>query len=186
MKAIFGLGNIGERYSSTRHNVGFWFIDYILEKTGDSETGQEKHGGVVVVREIEGETVLFVKPTTLMNLSGNCVRDVVNFYKVPIENILVVHDDLDIPLGGCKMQLSKGPKGHNGLMDIERELGTKDFLRLRVGIENRTDFRFSGEDYVLGRFSEEESEVIRETFVSAWDMVLDSFIKGEETEERRN
>lgn len=186
MKVIFGLGNIGERYTSTRHNVGFRFIDYILGKTGGSETGQEKHGGIVVRREIKGETILFIKPTTLMNLSGNCVRDVVNFYKVPVENILVVHDDLDIPLGGCKMQVSKGPKGHNGLIDIEKKLGTNDFLRLRLGIENRRDPRFAGEDYVLGKFSKEETEVIRETIVSAGDMVLNSFIKGEETERRRN
>jgi len=186
MKVIFGLGNIGEEYMTTRHNIGFQFVDYVLKETGGSETGQKKHKGIIVRKEVGDETVLFVKPTTLMNLSGDCVRDLVSFYKVSMEDILIVHDDLDIPLGGYKMQISKGPKGHNGLIDIERKLGTKDFLRLRLGIENRTDIRFSGEDYVLGKFSKEEDLIIRETFVSVWEMMMSSFIKCEETEVQRN
>lgn len=179
MKIIFGLGNIGNKYSDTRHNVGFHFVDYAFLKLGDCETAKEERSGLVYKKMLGKEMVLLVKPTTLMNRSGDCVKAFVDYYKVLVENILVVHDDLDIPLGGYKMQYKKGPKGHNGLIDIENKLGTENFLRLRFGIENRKDLQCSGEDYVLGRFDNDELVTIRETFVSAWDMVLDKFILGE-------
>ncbi len=143
MKLVVGLGNIGEKYKNTRHNVGFMVIDE-LEKYKE-ELGK----------------VMLVKPTTFMNESGRAVSKVKNFYKIDLDDLYVVHDDLDLELGEYKIQKGVGPKVHNGVASVEEWLGSKEFWRVRVGVDNRKGSRVvSGEDYVLGKFNKVEIEVL--------------------------
>ena len=138
MKLIIGLGNPGEEYLNTRHNAGFLVAEK-LQKT--------KLPAGVVVR----------KPDTFMNESGVFVKKLVDQYKLDPSNLYIVHDDLDIPLGSYKIQLGVGPKDHNGVNSVESELGTKDFWRVRIGIDNRQpDDRIPGEEYTLQDFTETE------------------------------
>lgn len=142
MKLIVGLGNPGEKYKNTRHNTGFFVLDHLSLAPGE---------------------FVLAKPGTFMNESGEAVRELVQKHKISPENLLVIHDDLDIPLGAYKLQLAKGPKLHNGIASIEQNLGTKDFWRLRVGVENRNknqEAAVKGEKYVLSRFNKEELEIL--------------------------
>lgn len=142
MKLIIGLGNPREEYKDTRHNAGFLVAD-ALQKI--------KFPGSVVVR----------KSIVFMNDSGTCVNELIHQYKVDYPNLYIIHDDLDIPLGSYKIQFGVGPKDHNGVDSVETELGTKDFWRIRVGIENRDPGdRIQGEEYVLGDFTNEEKKVL--------------------------
>lgn len=147
MKLIVGLGNPGEKYKKTRHNVGFMVVDRL---SGDEEWASDKK-------------VLLVKPGKFMNKSGDKVARVKNFYKIDVDDIYVIHDDLDLKLGEYKIQKGIGPKVHNGISSVEERLGDKDFWRVRVGVDNRKgDRRMSGEDYVLGRFRKKEMEILVE------------------------
>ncbi len=167
MKIIFGLGNLENEYTGTRHNVGFMFLDYLKSVFKITESWEKGFLAEQVSTSFNGEKFLLVKPSTFMNLSGDCVGRYVGFYKLGLEDILVVHDDLDIPLGGSKLGLAKGPKVHNGVSDIELKLGSKDFWRLRIGIENRGNKNFAGKDYVLGRFTKDELEILNSSFEDA-------------------
>ena len=143
MKLIIGLGNPGEKYKNTRHNAGFLVAD-ALQKI--------KLPSGAIVR----------KSDVFMNDSGSFVKKLISKYpSIPVSSIYVVHDDLDIPLGSYKIQLGTGPKDHNGVNSVETELGTKDFWRVRVGIENREpDDRIQGEDYVLQDFTTDEKKTL--------------------------
>jgi len=144
MKIILGLGNPGEKYKNNRHNVGYMVIDEI--KTQKSKV----------------KNIVAVKTNTFMNQSGEFVRKFVEQYGVSLPNLWVIHDDLDIPLGSYKIQKGKGPKLHNGINSIEEKLGTDEFWRVRVGVDNRdTNDRILGEDYVLQDFSDEELGLLR-------------------------
>lgn len=167
MKVIFGLGNLENEYAGTRHNVGFMFLDFLTEGFSCPDSWERGFLGQQISTSVGGEKILLVKPSTFMNLSGDCVSRYVGFYKLGLEDILVVHDDLDIPLGGYKIGVAKGPKVHNGILDIERKLSSKDFLRLRIGIENRENKKFSGKDYVLGSFANDELEILKSSFKEA-------------------
>src|SRR3989344_269209 len=160
MKVIVGLGNHGEKYAKNRHNVGFMTIDRIKEFDGEVlKTGE----------------VILVKPQTFMNRSGEAVSQIVNFYKVPADDLIVVHDDLDIKLGEYKIQKGVGPKVHNGLTSIEERLGRTDFWRVRVGIDSRqpaADSRQSGEDYVLSDFSSDEEISINKIIKEIMDELV--------------
>ena len=165
MYLIVGLGNPGEDYEKTRHNAGFLFINKLA--------GKEKF---VVDRKMESETlkrgeIILVKPFTFMNDSGRAVRKIVDFYKLGIENVVIVHDDLDIAFGEYKIQKEKGPKVHNGIKSVEQYLGRTDFLRVRIGIDNRQPgvSYGTGADYVLSKMSKEELKEI--------DKSLDETIK---------
>lgn len=145
MKLIVGLGNPGEEYSETRHNVGYMFIDYI------SNLGKLPH------------EYRFLKPNTYMNNSGEEVAREMQYYRLSAGDIIVVHDDLDIPLGMWKHQVGVGPKLHNGVESVEKHVKTKDFVRIRVGIENRSE-KIPGDVYVLQRFNKEELEKLQVVF----------------------
>ena len=145
MKLIIGLGNPGEEYLNTRHNAGFLVAER-LQKT--------KLPAGVVVR----------KPDTFMNESGVFVKKLVDQYKLDPSNLYIVHDDLDIPLGSYKIQFGVGPKDHNGVNSVEGELGTKDFWRVRVGIDNRdASDRVPGEEYTLQDFTADEKVILHKT-----------------------
>jgi len=165
IKAIFGLGNIGREYIGTRHNVGFEFLEKLAGSTRFLE--EKKLKALIYTFENDGKKLLLVKPTTYMNASGETVQLVKQFYKFEDEEILVVHDDLDLLLGNYKIQFGKGPRIHNGITSIENRLGSNKFWRLRLGIENRTidDRRFlSGASYVLSKFKNDEVLVINNLF----------------------
>ncbi len=175
MRLIVGLGNPGKEYQGTRHNVGFAVLDKLISMIsgrvlapnlqsvgvrGEVPTGipgfrkfQRFEGKIVRIGD-----VLLLKPMTFMNKSGVSIKKVMNFYKIKLEDLWVIHDDLDIELGKFKIQMGKGPKKHNGVLSVETELGAKDFWRVRIGVENRQDKRIPGEKYVLMKFSEDEKK----------------------------
>ena len=167
MKLIVGLGNPGKEYDKTRHNVGFALVDAFKGNEGAWEDKGKFKSDVIKIT-FGNQDVLLAKPQTGMNSSGEAVSLIVNFYKIDPSNVLTVHDDLDIPLGSHKLQFGKGPACHNGILDIEQKLGTKDFWRLRVGVENRPGVVGAeralpvknGEEYVLAKFTNEELEVL--------------------------
>jgi len=151
---IIGLGNPEERYQNNRHNVGHLFVEYLRSKIKDqNETLNTKY-------EILNTNVF-------MNDSGRFAAEKVNFYKIKPEDLFVVHDDLDIPIGQWKIQLGVGPKVHNGVNSVEEALGTENFWRIRIGVDNRaqgTGHRVPGEQYVLQDFTKEEVKILEEEF----------------------
>jgi peptidyl-tRNA hydrolase, PTH1 family len=148
IRLVAGLGNPGREYARTRHNAGFWFVDELARKLGTSLAMESKFAGEVAKA---GELRL-VKPSTFMNLSGRSVAALARFYAIAPDEILVVHDELDLKPGEAKMKLGGGVAGHNGLKDIRAQLGTPDFWRLRLGIGHPRDSELTEQqvvDYVL-------------------------------------
>lgn len=159
MKLIVGLGNPGREYENTRHNIGFMAIDKIAHKN-NVIINREKFGGLYAELMINGEKILLVKPQRFINLSGEVIKKYINFYKIDIENILVISDDLDLEVGKFKLKLKGGSGGHNGLKNIEYHLKTKEYKRLKIGISNNK--KIDTKDYVLGKLSkEEQTELMR-------------------------
>ena len=168
MKLIVGLGNPGKEYENTRHNIGYMFLDYV---TGNREFKiNKKFKAMEYEDEFNGERVLFVKPITFMNLSGEAIIKYVNFYKIDVDDILIVQDDLDMPIGKYKLLFNHGDGGHNGIKNIILNLNSREFLRLKIGISKAT---IDTKDYVLGRFTRTEIKVIEETFSKLGDFIPD-------------
>jgi PTH1 family peptidyl-tRNA hydrolase len=172
MKIIVGLGNIGKEYSLTRHNVGFMFVDFLREKFSGSDFKLNKKLEAEICEvDISGEKWFLVKPQTYMNASGRAVNKVLKYYKVSTRELLVVHDDLDIEFGKAKVVFAKGPKVHNGLKSVEKNLGI-DFLRLRLGIAGQLypvlkQKKVSmADEYVLKNFSKDELGELPKVFES--------------------
>lgn len=171
------LGNIGKKYENTPHNAGFVFADKFAEflsydrsyNVGEWEVDKMLDSDVVTVRRGFDKVALILKPRTLMNRSGKSAKAVLaSFEGVGLDNLVVIHDDLDLKLGEYKIQRGVGPKGHNGLISIESMLGGKGFLRVRLGVESRSgDNRMPGEDFVLARMEDEAAVVLNETIVDA-------------------
>jgi len=162
MKLIIGLGNPGEEYKKTRHNAGFLAVDDIASKLqATSYKLQANFNAEISERIINNEKVILAKPQTFMNNSGQAVKAIVDYYKINLENIIVIHDDLDIPLGEYKISKNKNSGGHKGVQSIIDYLGTKDFLRIRIGImiENK---KTPTEKFVLERFNKDEMEIVEE------------------------
>jgi PTH1 family peptidyl-tRNA hydrolase len=148
IRLVAGLGNVGREYAATRHNAGFWFADALAAKLGASFAREGKFSGDVA----RAGTLRIVKPSTYMNLSGQSVAALANFHAIAPDEIVVVHDELDLPPGEAKLKLGGGVAGHNGLKDIRARLGTAEFWRLRLGIGHPRDSQFSEQavvDYVL-------------------------------------
>ncbi len=168
MKLIFGLGNPGKKYERTRHNVGFQVLDVLARRYGVTFSPHKFRALAARVR-IGDENVLLIKPLTYMNLSGEAVGPIVRFYKVPLDHILVVYDDLDLPFGTLRLRAKGGSGGHKGLKSIIQHLGSEEFPRLRVGI-GRPPNRMEPADFVLQPFSareEEEMALVREEAADA-------------------
>ena len=172
MKLIVGLGNPGKDYSNTRHNVGFNFIDNYLENKKIVDSWKRKFDGLYIKTNINNEDVIFLKPQTFMNLSGNSVKKVVEYFGISVSDILVVSDDLDLNVGNFKLKMNGSSGGHNGLKDISEKLGTNDFKRLKIGISNNKEI--DTKNYVLGKFSKEEIEILNELFKKL-NIVLDDY-----------
>lgn len=154
VRAIIGLGNPGDKYTNTRHNAGFLFIDCLKERVRIiSET--KKYNAECIVVEIGAQKVFLLKPQTFMNLSGKSVLQLASFYKINPAELLVAHDEIDLPPGKVRMKQGGGDGGHNGLKDISRTLGS-GYHRLRLGVGRPIDRRIDTADYVLGKFSEHE------------------------------
>ena len=134
IKLIVGLGNPGNQYEKTRHNAGFWFIDTLASQLGETLKHESKFHGEVVKTAINYRNVWLLKPDTFMNKSGLAIAALANFYKIEPEEILIVHDELDIPPGSIRFKVGGGHGGHNGLRDTVAKMGSKSFQRLRVGI----------------------------------------------------
>lgn len=158
-KLIVGLGNPGDKYKTTRHNAGFMVVDALVSQIANSQWSMAKKFNSFIDYQ---SSIIFCKPQTFMNASGVAVAKLATYYKLPAAEIFVIHDDLDIKLGEYKIQKGVGPKLHYGVESIERALGTKDFWRVRVGVENREIIqRTPGEEYVLQNFKEDEFEILK-------------------------
>jgi len=160
MKLLVGLGNIGKEYELTRHNLGFLLLDQIITDYSLQSDGV-KNKSEIFTGMINSEKVIAIKPQTFMNLSGQAVSPIVNFYKIELDDILVLHDEIDIDLGDIRSKQGGGNAGHNGLKSIDSCIG-KDYKRLRLGVGRPEDARFEVSDYVLGKFTKEERVVVDE------------------------
>ena len=173
MKLIVGLGNPGKEYENTRHNVGFMLVDFYLAYKGISDIWKNKFNGSYIETNIRGEKIIFLKPLSYMNLSGGVVSQFVNFYKLSIDDVLIISDDLDLLTGNFKLRSKGSCGGHNGLRDIERCLGTSEYKRLKVGISKDKDV--DTKDYVLSKFSKEDKDVYNDLFKTL-SGVLDDYL----------
>lgn len=160
MKMIIGLGNPGKQYEQTRHNIGFEVIDALSQQLG-IPLNQSKLKGLYGMGFYKGEKVLLLKPLTYMNLSGESIRAVMDYYQVDIENLLVIYDDLDLPVGKIRLRQKGSAGGHNGIKSTIAHLGTQQFNRVRIGIDRPTT-SMPIPDYVLGRFHKEEQLGVQE------------------------
>jgi PTH1 family peptidyl-tRNA hydrolase len=165
MKLIIGLGNPTKQYQDTRHNAGFILLDEIQRQLDfPAFEMNEKFKAEISEKNIAGEKTILAKPQTFMNLSGQSVSAVATFYKIPTENIVVIHDDLDIELGAFKISSDSTAAGHNGVSSIFETLGTQKIKRIRIGIEGaekKLERVMSGSDFVLQKFSDEELETVK-------------------------
>lgn len=175
MKLVVGLGNPGAKYAGTRHNVGFEVIDYLAGGPGVGPTRQQFQALVAETTEA-GEKVLLVKPETFMNLSGRAVRAVVDFYKVPVENLLVISDDFNLPLGKLRVRANGSHGGQNGLRNIQEQLGTDAYPRLRIGVGQPEVG--DAVDFVLSRFKPGEKAAVEDAVAKAAAAVLLWLRKG--------
>ncbi|MEU6579346.1 aminoacyl-tRNA hydrolase [Nocardia sp. NPDC046763] len=171
---VVGLGNPGSEYERTRHNVGFLVADVLAERVGGRFTVHKKSGADLLEARLDGRKVLLAKPRTYMNLSGRPVAALAKFFSVPATEVIVVHDELDLPFGAIRLKRGGGEGGHNGLRSISQALTTKDYLRVRFGI-GRPPGRQDPADYVLKPFSASERKevpVIVEQTADAVELLL--------------
>ena len=169
IKLIVGLGNPGREYEATRHNAGFWWVDEFARANQIAFKNESKFHGQAARGVLHGHEVYLLKPQTFMNVSGRAVGALVQFYKIEAAQILVVHDELDLPPGSAKLKLGGGHGGHNGLKDIIAHLGTRDFWRLRIGIGHPGD-RAEVANFVLNAPRKEEQVLIEGALQRAQDV----------------
>lgn len=176
MKLIVGLGNPGKQYEKTRHNLGFMVLDALAEKYQVQFSAAPKFQAEFAKLS---SSVLLCKPQTFMNNSGQAVKGMIEYYKLQLtmtetaSDLVVVHDDLDLPLGSVKLQLGTGPKVHNGLLSIYEHLSTKSFWHLRAGVDNRGELRaaIKPSEYVLSAFTAEEQPQLQEEIATAIELL---------------
>ena len=170
MKLIVGLGNPGSEYINTRHNVGYMVLDKLKEKY-NLNFSKNKFTGSYAETTINGEKYMLLLPEKYMNLSGEVVSDYVKYFKINIEDILIISDDLDMPIGKIKLKANGSSGGHNGLKNIEKHLNTSEYKRLKIGIANNKDI--DTKDYVLGKFNTSEKQLINIALETALNIVED-------------
>lgn len=163
MKLIVGLGNPGKKYEHTRHNIGFDVIDSLSERL-QIPLNESKHKGQYGFGHVQGEKVFLLKPLTYMNLSGESVRPLMDYYGIELEDLMVIYDDLDLPVGRIRLRQKGSAGGHNGIKSIIHHLGTQEFNRIRVGVNRPTNGQ-PITDYVLSRFTKDEQEVMEQVIV---------------------
>ena len=173
---LVGLGNPGREYKDNRHNVGFMLIDRLAVRL-DARGMRLQSKSLVTIAAYESRKLILAKPQTFMNLSGQSVQGLLHFYKLPMENLLVAHDDIDIPFGTIRLRPGGGPGGQRGMASTIERLGTKDFPRLRIGI-SRPPGRMDPADYVLQDFSRDEQKILSEILDRAADAALEFVMNG--------
>ena len=176
IRLIVGLGNPGAQYEATRHNVGFWFVDAVANASREPFRVEPKFFGELCRITLGGSDLRLLKPATYMNRSGQSVAAVTRYFDLAPEQILVAHDELDLPVGAVRLKQGGGHAGHNGLRDTIAVLGTRDFWRLRIGIAHPGD-RTLVTGYVLGRPSQDDRERIL-TALGEVDRVLEDLIQA--------
>ncbi|MCI8344919.1 MAG: aminoacyl-tRNA hydrolase [Clostridia bacterium] len=179
MYLIIGLGNPEEEYGRTRHNMGFNVINKLSNKYG-IEVNKKKFDGLCGDGMIEGEKVILLKPQTYMNLSGKSIVQVVNFYKIPLENVIVIYDDIDIEPGLIRIRKKGSSGSHNGMKSVIAELGSGEFMRVRVGIGKP---KYDGDmiNYVIGAVPEEEQKELEKGVEKAKEAVIEILRSGIDT-----
>ncbi len=170
MKLVIGLGNPGEKYTDTRHNIGFYFADKLREVLGLPEFEMNAKFNAVISKS---KHIIIAKPQTFMNLSGDSVRALLDFFKLTTDDLVVIHDDLDIPAGEYRIAADSRSAGHNGVQDIIEKLGTQKFKRVRVGIKPEEPLLIDTADFVLQKLMEKERKKIAE----AESVILDEIKK---------
>lgn len=170
MKLIVGLGNPGKEYENTRHNMGFMVIEkFAIDKS--LTFNKEKFGGVYTEFMYNNEKIILLKPMKYINLSGEVVSSYVSYFKIKIPDILIINDDLDMPLGKIKLKVNSSSGGHNGLKNIEQHLDTKEYKRLKLGISNNKDI--DTKDYVLSKFSKSDTELLNSVISKSCNVIND-------------
>lgn len=161
---IVGLGNPGTEYLMTRHNVGFMAVDALA---GDGALWKSEKNALTTRAEIDGVRVILAKPQTFMNNSGIAVLALMTFYKIPLENLIVIHDDMDVTVGDCRTKIGGGSAGHNGIKSIDANVG-RDYKRIRIGVGHPRDLNIQIEpaDWVLGRFTAEQIDKIKSVILN--------------------
>ena len=171
MKLIVGLGNPGLKYKKTRHNLGFLMVDYLA--TGDQWKENQKANCLYIKKQIGLKEVELIKPLTFMNNSGQAVNYLQKKHRLKPEEILIIHDDIDLPLGEIRIQKGRGSAGHQGVQSIINQLGTKDFIRMRIGIKsmNNEQRTMNSEQFVLEKFTAQEEKIVQQTIKRAVQMI---------------
>ena len=166
VSVIVGLGNPGPQYQGTRHNAGFWFLDALMQRYPCMMRPESKFKGQACRLALEGKEIWLLRPDTFMNLSGQSIAALAGFFKIPPTQILVAHDELDLPAGTVRLKRGGGHGGHNGLRSAIEHLGSRDFMRLRIGI-GHPGHKDQVHDYVLSKPSSEDREQIRQAIEQA-------------------
>lgn len=177
MWAIVGLGNPGSKYALTRHNVGFLALDALARSFG-GEISKSEHKALTMKFKADDEEIILVKPQTYMNLSGESVIPILNYYKIEASNLIVVHDEIDLPFARMKIQKNRGPGGHNGLRSINEQLGHQDYARLKLGVGRPSNPNVPIVDYVLQNFSNEEQTKLTDFLNLAGDAIESCIFDG--------
>lgn len=168
MKLIVGLGNKGNEYNNTRHNVGFMVVDNYINK--NNLTLKSKLDGLYAETIINGEKVIFLKPQNYINLSGDVINKYIKYFKIDIKDILVIHDDMDLEIGTFKIRYKGGSAGHNGLKNIEANLKTNEYKRIKIGISKNNIDKV---DYVLGKFNSAELSKLNKVIDITYNIIED-------------
>ncbi|MSP53751.1 MAG: aminoacyl-tRNA hydrolase [Gammaproteobacteria bacterium] len=172
IKLIVGLGNPGSEYEHTRHNAGIWFVEQLAKQTNQSWQSENKFHGLVSKIMVDSHECRLLIPTTYMNNSGRAVAAIANYYKITPEQILIAHDELDIPVGAVRLKMNGGDGGHNGLKDIFKALDSKKFYRLRIGIDRPKNSNNIVE-YVLDKPSKAQRQEINQAITNALAIIPD-------------
>jgi len=170
MKLIVGLGNPGHEYENTRHNIGFSLLD-IIANNNKLCFDNEKFNAKYVEFNVNNEKILLIKPLSYMNLSGMVVKKYMDYFKISKDDILIIQDDLDMVLGKIKFVYNSSSGGHNGIKNIEEQISTKEYVRLKIGISN--DKNKNTKDYVLSKFNKEEVEILNNTYSKLFNIIED-------------
>ena len=178
MKIIAGLGNPGQKYDKTKHNTGFMTMDHYLDEKGLS-LDKDKFEGLWTKQKINGEDVILLEPQTYMNESGRSVSQVANFFKVDPEDILIIQDDMDMPIGKIRIRANGKSGGHNGIKSIIRDLGTEKFNRLKIGIRHPKNATVVS--WVLTPFNDEQQKLMDDSFDTSVK-IIDDFIAGRDSQ----
>lgn len=172
MKLIVGLGNPGKEYAQTRHNAGFLALDEIKEKYEFPEFSiNKKLQGQMNKGKINKSVAVLLKPDTFMNNSGFSVQSALNFLKIKAEDLVVIHDDKDIPLGETRVQKGRGTAGHNGVRSIVEQVGSNDFIRIRIGIAPMNEKILDTPNFVLEKFTSEEKDMLKKVLKNVTDEI---------------